>query len=223
MPRNRDDSEGDLEDDSAARPDGLTASLSDGFRGITAAMNGVFANLNLVGTLSLFIALVSYWLDFRGAYTATTDAIHEFSPVAAGLIPSALVGLTVFVMIWCAVYGWHFVQSARAKLVPDMKTRADLKRLVPDIESCLFFLERASQAIDERDKYRLKGYISESCLSLWEDMQSIGLDGPTVYCIGEALPFHSEDDPNVEELYRILKALTPLARSGKVREARRLY
>ena len=181
-------------------------------------MSGVLANLNLIVSLSLLAAVISFWLDFRGAYTATKSVL---SPVAAALLPSVLVGLTVFVIVWCAVYGWRYVQSMRAKLVPDLEAKAGLKKLVPDIESCLFFLEEVVHARDER-KHTLMSYISEIGLSLWEDMQTIGLDGPTAYSIRSALP-HFDDDPNVEELRRLLKVLAPLARSGKVEEARRIY
>ena len=76
---------------------------------------------------------------------------------------------------------------------------------------------------DERDKYRLMHYISEIGLSLWEDLQTIGLDGPTAYCIQDALPDFDGDEPKVEQLRRLLKVLAPLARSGKVEEARRIY
>ncbi len=71
-----------------------------------------------------------------GRYTATEGALN---PVAAALLPSTLVGLTVFVIAWCAVYGWRYVESTKAKLIPQIEKRTALKRLVPDIESCLFF------------------------------------------------------------------------------------
>ena len=182
-------------------------------------MSGVLADLNLVVSLSLLTAVVSFWLDFRGAYTATKSVL---SPVAAALLPSALVGLTVFVLVWCAVSGWRYVQCMRAKLVPDLGAKAGLKKLVPDIESCLFFLEEVGHVEDER-KHTLLRYISEIGLSLWEDLQGVGLDGPTVYSIGAALPDHDGDEPNVEELRRLIKTLAPLARKGKVEEARRIY
>ena len=220
MPTDSDSSEQQPADGSATRADEWTASLSNSLRRVATSMSGVLANLNLVVSLSLLAAVISFWLDFRGAYTATKSVL---SPVTAALLPSFLVGLTVFVIVWCTVYGWHHVQSMRAKLVPDLEAKAGLKKLVPDIESCLFFLEEASHAKDERDKYRLMRYIRESCLSLWEDMQTIGLDGPTAYCIQDALPYHDHDEPNVEELRRLLKVLAPLARSGKVEEARRIY
>ena len=109
-------------------------------------MSGVLANLNLVVSLSLLAAIVSLWFDFRGAYTATKVAL---SPVAAALLPSVLVGLTVFVIVWCAVYGWRYVQSVRAKFVPDLEAKDGLKKLVPEIESCLFFLEEVTLKMRE--------------------------------------------------------------------------
>ena len=183
-------------------------------------MSGVLANLNLVVSLSLLAAVISFWLDFRGAYTATKSVL---SPVAAALLPSVLVGLTVFVIVWCTVYGWRYAQSMRSRLVSGLEAKAGLKKLVPDIESCLFFLEEAIHVQDEREKHRLMRHISEICVSLWEDMQDVGLRGPTAYCIYSALPFHDADEPNVEELHRLLKTLAPLARSGKFEEARRIY
>ena len=219
MPTDRDSSEQQPADGSATRADEWTASLSNGLRRVATSMSGVLANLNLVVSLSLLAAVISFWLDFRGAYTATKSVL---SPVAAALLPSVLVGLTVFVIVWCAVYGWRYVQSTRAKWVPDLESKDGLKKLVPGIESCLFFLEEVSHAKDER-KQTLMGYISEIGLNLWEEMQEAGLDGPTVYCIQSALPRFDDDDPNVEELRRLLKVLAPLARSGKVEEARRIY
>ena len=218
MPTDRDSSDQRPEDGSATRAVEWTASLSNSLRGVTTSMSGVLANLNLVVSLSLLAAIVSFWFDFRGAYTATKDVL---SPVAAALLPSVLIGLTVFIIMWCALYGWRYIQSIRTKLGPDLKAKADLKKLVPDIESCLFFLEKVGHAKDER-KYNLMRYISELGLSLWEELQTIGLDGPTAYSIQSALPYRDEE-PNVEELRRLLKALAPLARSGKVEEARKIY
>ena len=219
MPTDRDSSERQPADGSATRADEWTASLSNSLRGVATSMSRVLANLNLVVSLSLLAAVISFWLDFRGAYTATKSVL---SPVTAALLPSILVGLTVFFIVWCAAYGWRYVQSTRAKMVPDLEAKAGLKKLVPDIESCLFFLEEASHVQDERDKYRLMRYVRESCLSLGEDMQTLGLDGPTAYCIQDALPFLDQDEPNVAELYRLMRTLAPLARKGKVEEARRI-
>ena len=218
MPTDRDSSEQQPADGSETRAREWTASLSNSLQGVATSMSGVLANLNLVVSLSLLAAVVSFWLDFRGAYTATKGVL---SPVAAALLPSVLVGLTVFVIVWCAVYGWRYVQSMKAKLLPDLQAKVGLKKLVPDIESCLFFLEEVGHT-SERRHIRM-GDISEIGLSLWEDLQTIGLDGPTAYSIQSALPYHDHGEPNVEELHRLLKALAPLARSGKVEEARRIY
>ena len=108
MPTDRDSSEQQPADE-------WTASLSNNLRGVATSMSGVLANLNLVVSLSLLAAVISLWLDFRGAYTATKSVL---SPVTAALFPSVLVGLTVFVIVWCTVYGWRYVQSMRAKMVP---------------------------------------------------------------------------------------------------------
>ena len=110
----------------------------------------------------------------------------------------------------------------KAKLLPDLQAKVGLKKLVPAIESCLFFLEEVGHTSDRR-KHDLMGYISEIGRSLWEELQTIGLDGPTAYSIQSALHYHDHGEPNVEELHRLLKALAPLARSGKVEEARRIY
>ena len=186
-------------------------------------MSGVLANLNLVVSLSLLAAIVSLWFDFRGAYTATKVAL---SPVAAALLPSVLVGLTVFVIVWCVVYGWRYVQSIRTKLVPGLNAKVHLKNLVPDIESCLFFLEEFGHAEEER-KDSLIRYIRDISESLCEDLETIGLDGPTAYSIQSALPQHGlpydHTVPYLNELRRLLEVLAPLARSGKVEEARRIY
>ena len=219
MPTDRDSLEQQPADGSATRADELTASLSNGFRGVATSMSGVLANLNLVVSFSLLAAIVSLWFDFRGAYTATKVAL---SPVAAALLPSVLVGLTVFVIVWCVVYGWRYVQSIRTKLVPGLNAKAHLKNLVPDIESCLFFLEEFGHAEDER-KPRLMRYISDIGENLSDDLQTIGLDGPTAYSIQSALPYHYQGEPNVEELHRLIRTLAPLARKGKVEEARRIY
>ena len=210
-------------DGSPIDADEMTESLSNSLRRAAASTQSVFTNLNLVVSLSLLAALVTIWIDFRGAYTATMDATTKHSPVVAGLLPSILVGLTVFTIVWCVVYGWRYVQSLRAKLDPDVELKAGLKELVPDIETCLFFLEKVGSVEDERYQHRLKQYISDSCRSLWEDMQTIGLDGPTAYSLASALPFDDAYKPNVEELNRLLKTLAPLARSGNVKEARRIY
>ena len=222
-PSNRDSSEQHPFDGSATHVGQWTASLSNSLRRMAESTQNVIANLNLVASLSLLASLVSFWIDFRGAYTATKDAINESSPVAASLLPSILVGLTVFVIVWCVVYGWRYAQSLRAKFAPDLEMRAGLKKLVPDIEACLFFLEEAEHVQDERQRYRLMRNINESCLSLWEDMQDIGVDGPTVYSINSALDFGGRDGLNLEELHRLLKALAPYARRGDVKEARRIY
>ena len=66
-------------------------------------------------------------------------------------------------------------------------------------------------------------YDSELGLSLWEDMQDAGLDGPTGYSIGAALPHGHENEPDEEELPRLIKTLAPLAHKGKVEDARRIY
>ena len=219
MSQDRESSERQRADDSETHADQWTESLSNGLREVATSMSGVLANLNLVASVSLLAAVVSLWFDFRGAYTATEGAL---SPVAAALLPSIMVGLTVFVTAWCAVYGWRYVQSTKAKLTPHLETKAALKKLVPDIESCLFFLEEAGHVEIER-RHTLMRYISEIGLSLWEDMQEEGLDGPTVYSIGAALPHHDDNEPNVEELHRLIKTLAPLARKGKVEEARRIY
>ena len=218
MPTDRDSSEQQPADGSVTRADEWAASLSNSLRGVATSMSGVLANLNLVVSLSLLAAIVSLWFDFRGAYTATKGA---FSPVAAALLPSVLVGLTVFVIVWCVVYGWRYVQSIRTKLVPGLKAKTHLKNLVPDIESCLFFLEEFGHAEDER-KPGLMRYIRDIGENLSEDLETIGLDGPTAYSIRYTLPSY-DLDPNVEELRRLLKVLAPLARSGKVEEARRIY
>ena len=218
-----DSSEEDPADGPATGADEWKASMSNSFRGMVVSMTGVLTNLNLVGSLALLAALVSFWLDFRDAYTATKSAINELSPIAAALLPSILVGLTVFVIVWCAVYGWRYVQSMRAKLAPDLKMKAELKKLVPDIESCLFFLEEAGHVKDERSRHRVMSCIGESCLSLWEDMESAGLGGPTTYSIQSALPYGHEDEPDVKELHRLIKTLVPVARSGNVKEASRIY
>ena len=211
--------------DSATHGGQFTAALSRSLSRIGESIQTIVANLNLVASVSLLASLASFWIDFRGAYTSTKDAINQTSPVAGGLFPSILVGLTVFVIAWCVVYGWRYASSWRAKLAPDLATKAGLKKLVPDIEACLFFLEEAEHVQDERQRDRLIGNISEMCLSLWEDMQDAGLNGPTVYSIGSALPWsgRSREEPNVEELRRLLRALAPLARRGNVREARRIY
>ena len=219
MLTDRDSSENQPADGSATRADEWTASLSNSLRGVATSMSGVLVNINLVASLSLLAAVISFWLDFRGAYTATKSVLN---PVTAALLPSVLVGLTVFVIVWCAVYGWRYVQSMRAKMVPDLEAKAGLKKLVPDIESCLFFLEEVDHVEGQR-KHTIMRYIREIGVSLWEDMQSIGLDGPTAYGIQDALPYHDDDEPNVEELHRLIRTLAPLARRGKVEEARRIY
>ena len=223
MPTDRDSSEQQPADGSATRADEWTASLSNSLGGVATSMSGVLANLNLVVSLSLLAAVISFWLDFRGAYTATKSAL---SPVTAALLPSVLVGLTVFVIVWCVVYGWRYVQSIRTKLVPGLNAKVHLKNLVPDIESCLFFLEEFGHAEEER-KDSLIRYIRDISESLCEDLETIGLDGPTAYSIRYALPYpnlpYEHVEPYVEQLRRLLKALAPLARKGKVEEARRIY
>ena len=222
MPTNRESSEPEPANGSVTRANKWTALLSNSLREVAASMSRVLVNLNLVVSLSLLATVMSFWLDFRGAYTATKSVLN---PVTAALLPSILVGLTVFVIVWCMAYGWRYVKSAKAKLVPDLEMKAGLKNLVPDIETCLFFLEEAMKVKDEGDKRRLMGYVRQTCSSLWEDMDTIGLDGSTVYCIIDALPYHDDDDddPNVEELHRLITMLVPLARKGKVEEARRIY
>ena len=219
MSRDQESSKRQGADGSETHADQWTESFSNGLGGIATSMSGVLANLNLVASISLLATVVSLWFDFRGAYTATEGAL---SPVAAALLPSTLVGLTVFVIAWCAVYGWRYVQSTKARLSPHLETKTALKKLVPDIESCLFFLGEAGR-VETRRRHTLMRYVSELGLSLWEDMQDAGLDGPTVYSIGAALPHDHEDEPDVEELHRLIKTLAPLARKGKVEEARRIY
>ena len=111
-------------------------------------------------------------------------------------------------------------------MVPGLNAKAQLKSLVPDIESCLFFLAEVGHAKDER-KPRLMRYISDIGENLSEDLETIGLDGPTAYSIRCAIPYHDlpygHVDPKVEELHRLIRTLAPLARKGKVEEARRIY
>ena len=183
----RDSSGEDPEDSSALRTNQWTSSISSSFLRLGESITSVLTNLNLVGSLAVLAALVSFWLNFRGAYAATKSAVNELSPIAASLLLPILVGLTVFVIVWCTAYGWRYVQSMTEKSVPYLKAKRDLKKLAPDIESCLFFLEEAIHAEDEMKKHRLRGYIGEICLSLWEEMVHTELDGPTAYCIQDAL------------------------------------
>ena len=183
----RDSSGEDPEDSSALRTNQWTSSISSSFLRLGESITSVLTNLNLVGSLAVLAALVSFWLNFRGAYAATKSAVNELSPIAASLLLPILVGLTVFVIVWCTAYGWRYVQAMTAKSVPYLKAKRDLKKLTPDIESCLFFLEEAIHAEDEMKKHRLRGYIGEICLSLWEEMVHTELDGPTAYCIQDAL------------------------------------
>ena len=197
-----------------------TGAESNGLREVATSVSGVLANLNLVVAISLLAAVVSFWFDFRGAYSATKEVL---SPVAAASLPSILVGLTAFVIAWCVVYGWRYFQSIGSTLDPGFNAKADLKKLVPVIESCLFFLEVAEHSKDDR-KHRLMGYISETGWTIWEELLTIRLDGSTAYCIRSALPGdHPDEVPNVQELQRLLKALLPLARRGKTKEARRIF
>lgn len=220
--------EEDLVGGSRPRTDKILTSLSNSLGRMAESTQGVIRNLNLVGSISILATLISLWLDFRGAYTATIGAVDEINPVMASLLPSALVGLTMFVTVWCAVYGWHYARFLRVRLISKMEVRASLKKLVPDIEICLFFLEKIDQVEDRWHQDQLMGYISEISLTLWEEMLTLGLDGPTAYSIKSATPSRSDDNmpydkSTVAELQRLLKALAPLARRGKVKEARMIY
>ena len=199
-----------------------TSSIVDNLEKMARSTTDVVRNLNLVGSLALLAALISIWTDFQGSYTATQAALEEVSPILAALLPAILVALTLFLIIWLTVYGYHCGQYIRAKVAPDLRVRAELKNLVLDIETCLFFTEKAIENNDHTMQSSLKRHVGETCLSLWEDMQSAGLDGPTVYSLGAALG-RNDETPDVEEIYRLLKKLEPLARSGKVQEARRIY
>ena len=214
----RDSLEEDLVDSSGPRTDKWMTSLSNSLGRMAESTQSVIRNLNLVGSLSILAALVSLWLDFRGAYTATIGAVDELNPVIASLLPAALVGLTVFVTVWCAVYAVHYVRFLRARLVSGMEVRAGLKKLGPDIETCLFFLEKIDQVEDGWHQDLLLRYISEIGHTLWEEMLTLGLDGPTTYSIRSALPAqpaHDADKPDVAELQRLLKVLAPLARARR--------
>ena len=220
--------EEDLVDGSGSRTDKSLTSLSNSLGRVAESTQGVIRNLNLVGSLSILAALISLWLDFRGAYTATIGAVDEINPVIASLLAPGLVGLTMFVTVWCAVYGWYYARFLRARLVSKMEARAGLKKLVPDIETCLFFLEKIDQVEDGWHQEQLMRYISEISITLWEEMLTLGLDGPTAYIIKSAMPWRPDDNmpydkSTVAELQRLLKALAPLARRGDIKEASRIY
>ena len=101
MPTDRDSSEQQPADGSETRAREWTASLSNSLQGVATSMSGVLANLNLVVSLSLLAAVVSFWLDFRGAYTATKGVL---SPVAAALLPSVLARISDLAPLTARVY-----------------------------------------------------------------------------------------------------------------------
>ena len=208
---------------SETRTGKLVTSLSDSLGMVAESTKNVIRNLNLVGSISILVALASLWLNFRGAYTATVGAVGELNPVVASLFPSALIGLTVFFSIWCVVHGWYYAKCLRTRFGSELVVRVGLKKLVPEIETCLFFLERLDQVADEGHQERLLKYISESGLTVWEEMMSLGLDGPTAYGIQAVTSWNEFDRTDTKELQRLLKLLLPLARRGKVKEARRIY
>lgn len=184
----------------------------------------VLTNLNLIGSLALLAALVSLWIDFRGTYTATEKAVTSLNPIAAGLLPSVLIGLTVFVTLWCLVYGWCCILWLRAKLDDDLSIRADLKKLTPDIEVGLLLLERVLQTEDANDKDRLVLAINYLCYELSESLADIVISDSLTSNLRDAL--HADDARlsanKINELKRLLEILAPLARRGNVKEIRRL-
>ena len=217
MSRDQESSKRQGADGSETHADQWTESFSNGLRGMATSMSGVLANLNLVASISLLAAVVSLWFDLSGCVHRYRGCTEPRCRCPIAVDPGRTYGLRD-----CMVCSLWLALSTKAKLTPHLETKTALKKLVPDIESCLFFLEEAGR-VETRRRHTLMRYVSERGLSLWEDMQDAGLDGPTVYSIGAALPHGHENEPDVEELHRLIKTLAPLGRKGKVEEARRIY
>ena len=198
--------------------------LSGSFGAAVTALSSVLVNLNLIVSFALLAATVSLWFDFRGAYTITKG---ELDPVASGLLPAVMVGTTVMVSAWCALSCWRYLLYIREIVFPGSKAKSDLKKLVPVIETCKFFLDEVEHAEDFK-KHRLMGYINETGMTIWEELLDMGLDGPTAYRIQQALRDDqalrdgSDDEPDVPELRLLFDVLAPLARRGKTEEAKRI-
>ena len=202
---------------------GWTTSLSHSFRQLAAHIQDTLANVNLVGSLSLLAALVSFWFDFRGGYTITRNALNDLSPVGAGLLPSILIAMTVFMTVWFLLYGWRYAITLRAKLDPDSDAKSQLKKIAPDIENCLFFVGELRRVEEQSERQALMEHIGDSCVNLCVALQDMGIDGPTTYKLGLIGPDHYNQQIDAEGVQRLLSTLAPLARRGNVRDARRAY
>ena len=198
-----------------------TQSLSNTLSEFSSSVKCVLSVFGFIASFSLFITLVTLWVNFQDAYLATTRALTAISPLMSGLFPSILVGSTVFVAMWCIANGWYCIIVLRANFDSDIKARTALKSMAPDIEACLHRVVEYLQIEDDSLKERRWRRVYNGCLTIWEESHELEFEAPVFDDIHDALGNNAEG-LDAEELVRLLRDLAPLSRRGNVDGVRKL-